>query len=192
MPSVQRVHNDFKNDRNILILMVSLDSGHALVDSYLGETGFTMPMVLDAKLGLASKFGVLGTPTTFIVNRQGNIIASGIGPIDFDLPICAAIGQMYERLDGSGYPNGLRAGQINPLARILGVVDAYCALTEARAYRDQMRADTALIELAAHPEWYDGDVVAALAKVAAAERDTDADPRPAQASADAGTPEAAA
>ena len=45
-----------------------------------------MPMVLDAKLGLASKFGVLGTPTTFIVNRQGNIIASGIGPIDFDRP----------------------------------------------------------------------------------------------------------
>ena len=48
-----------------------------------------------------------------------------VGPIDFDLPIREAIGQMYERLDGSGYPNGLRGEQIKPLARILGVVDTF-------------------------------------------------------------------
>ena len=43
-----------------------------------------------------------------------------IRPIDFDLPIGDAIGQMHERLDGSGYPNGLRGEQIGPLARVLG------------------------------------------------------------------------
>jgi PAS domain S-box-containing protein len=141
---------------------------------------------------ILTKPGRLDEAEMQVMRRHVEHALRVVGPIDFDLPICAAIGQMYERLDGSGYPNGLRADQINPLARILGVVDAYCALTEARAYRDQMGADTALMELAAHPEWYDVDVVAALAKVAAAERDTDADPRPAQASADAGTPEAAA
>jgi HD-GYP domain-containing protein (c-di-GMP phosphodiesterase class II) len=88
-----------------------------------------------------------------------------VGPIDFDLPVREAIGQMYERLDGSGYPNGLRGEQINPLARILGVVDAYCALTEARAYRDRLSAGSALLHLAENPAWYDVNVVAALQQV---------------------------
>jgi HD-GYP domain-containing protein (c-di-GMP phosphodiesterase class II) len=92
-----------------------------------------------------------------------------VGPIDFDLPVREAIGQMYERLDGSGYPKGVAGDQIKPLARILGVVDAYCALTEARAYRGQMSAGNALLHLAENPHWYDVNVVAALAQVVAAD-----------------------
>ena len=46
----------------------------------------------------------------------------------------------HERWDGGGYPDGL-AGDAIPLgARIVAVVDAYCAMTEPRPYR---RADTA-------------------------------------------------
>ena len=86
MPSVQRVHNDFKNDKNVVVLMMSVDSSRAPVDAYLAENGYTMPVVLDANIAVASKFGVLGTPTTFIINRQGNIVASSFGPLDFDRP----------------------------------------------------------------------------------------------------------
>ncbi|HLT02526.1 MAG TPA: HD domain-containing phosphohydrolase, partial [Geminicoccaceae bacterium] len=82
-----------------------------------------------------------------------------IGPIEFDLPIAETIGQMYERLDGSGYPRGLRGAQIRPLARILGVVDVFCALTETRAYRDQQSSGRALLHLAEHPQRYDVKVV---------------------------------
>jgi PAS domain S-box-containing protein len=114
-----------------------------------------------------------------------------VGPIDFDLPVREAIGQMYERLDGSGYPDGLRGEQIKPLARILGVVDAYCALTEARAYRDRLSASSALQHLAENPAWYDVNVVAALAQVVADGAAGD-DPALAQASAKACTPVAAA
>jgi HD-GYP domain-containing protein (c-di-GMP phosphodiesterase class II) len=76
---------------------------------------------------------------------------------------------MYERLDGSGYPNGLRGEQIGPLARILGVVDAFCALTEPRGHRRQMSAGKALLYLAESPSLYDVKVVAALAEVVAAD-----------------------
>jgi peroxiredoxin len=87
MPSVQRVHNDFKNNGNVVVLMISVDSSRAPVDAYLAENGYAMPVVLDANIQVASKFGVLGTPTTFIINRQGNIVASGFGPVDFDKPV---------------------------------------------------------------------------------------------------------
>jgi HD-GYP domain-containing protein (c-di-GMP phosphodiesterase class II) len=115
-----------------------------------------------------------------------------VGPIDFDLPVRDAIGQMYERIDGSGYPDGLRGEQINPLARILGVVDTYCALTEARAYRGQLSAGNALLHLAENPKRYDVSVVAALARVVAVPGAAGQTQARAPATADSGTPVAAA
>ena len=102
-----------------------------------------------------------------------------IRPINFELPVSEALGQMYERLDGSGYPAGLCAGQIRPLARILGVVDAFCALTEARGHRHEISAGKALLYLAGHPHLFDVKVVAALAEVIAAEDASAAGARPA-------------
>ena len=86
---------------------------------------------------------------------------------------------MAARLDGSGYPAGLCAGQIRLLARILGVVDAFCALTEARGPRHEVSAGKALLYLAGHPHLFDVKVVAALAEVIAADGAGDAGERPA-------------
>ncbi len=44
----------------------------------------------------------------------------------------------HEKLDGSGYPWGIRAPQLDGAARILAVVDIYDALTSARPYRPGM------------------------------------------------------
>ena len=44
----------------------------------------------------------------------------------------------HERLDGSGYPNGRRGAQIDPLASIVAVADVYDALTCERPYRHRL------------------------------------------------------
>ena len=41
----------------------------------------------------------------------------------------------HERLDGSGYPDGLRGDAIQPLVRILAIADSYDAMASARPYR---------------------------------------------------------
>lgn len=46
--------------------------------------------------------------------------------------------QHHERLDGSGYPNGLKGDAIHPLARITAIADMYDALTSVRCYRKSM------------------------------------------------------
>jgi HD-GYP domain-containing protein (c-di-GMP phosphodiesterase class II) len=97
---------------------------------------------------ILTKPGRLDEAEMRMMRRHVDHALEVVGPIDFDLPISQAIGQMYERLDGSGYPNGLCGEQIQPLARILGVVDVFCALTEARAYRRQLSAGKALLHLA--------------------------------------------
>ncbi len=44
----------------------------------------------------------------------------------------------HERYDGKGYPDGLKGEEIPELARIIGVADAYDAMTSKRSYRDPM------------------------------------------------------
>jgi putative two-component system response regulator len=49
----------------------------------------------------------------------------------------------HERLDGSGYPAGLRGDDVPLLAQIVGVVDVYDALTSGRPYRSALTPDRA-------------------------------------------------
>lgn len=53
----------------------------------------------------------------------------------------------HERLDGSGYPDGLRGAAIPLTATILAVADAYDAVTTARSYQPARPHDQALAEL---------------------------------------------
>jgi HD-GYP domain-containing protein (c-di-GMP phosphodiesterase class II) len=53
----------------------------------------------------------------------------------------------HERWDGSGYPHGLRGETIPVEARLLGVADAFDAMTSKRAYRSALSVDQALNEL---------------------------------------------
>jgi cyclic di-GMP phosphodiesterase len=53
----------------------------------------------------------------------------------------------HERLDGSGYPDGLRGDAIPLLAQVIGIVDVYDALTTARPYKQALARDRARAEL---------------------------------------------
>jgi HD-GYP domain-containing protein (c-di-GMP phosphodiesterase class II) len=53
----------------------------------------------------------------------------------------------HERWDGSGYPHGLRGETIPLEARVLGVADAFDAMTSRRAYRPALSVEQALTEL---------------------------------------------
>ena len=49
--------------------------------------------------------------------------------------ICNAALMHHERCDGSGYPNGLKAGEIDSYAKMVAIADVYDAMTSARVYR---------------------------------------------------------
>ena len=52
--------------------------------------------------------------------------------------------QDHERLDGSGYPFGLKSAQLNDLARMAGIIDVFCALTDRRPYKRTVAGHVAL------------------------------------------------
>ena len=92
------------------------------------------------------------------VEYARNILAE----IDFGLPILPAITQMFERLDGSGYPAGLTGEAICQNARILAVANTFCALMRPRSYRMAHDIAEALDILSSTPLRYDPEVVSAL------------------------------
>ncbi|HZX33157.1 MAG TPA: MASE3 domain-containing protein [Rhodocyclaceae bacterium] len=67
--------------------------------------------------------------------------------IDFPWPIAAAMRQHHERLDGSGYPDGLTGDAITLEARIIGAADVVEAMSSHRPYRPGLGIDAALAEL---------------------------------------------
>jgi len=67
--------------------------------------------------------------------------------LNFLVAARAGILHHHERLDGSGYPDGLAGDQIPLEARILAVIDAYDAMTSARPYRPAMSHEEAAAEL---------------------------------------------
>jgi HD-GYP domain-containing protein (c-di-GMP phosphodiesterase class II) len=72
----------------------------------------------------------------------------------------------HERLDGSGYPRGLAAGDLTLPMRVLAVADVYEALTAARPYRPALDEDEALATIRRDvPGRLDGDAYGALETV---------------------------
>jgi PAS domain S-box-containing protein len=70
-----------------------------------------------------------------------------IKDVQFPWPISQVVLEHHERLDGSGYPRGLRGDQILPEARILSVSDVVEAMSSHRPYRPGLGTEAALGEI---------------------------------------------
>jgi len=86
-----------------------------------------------------------------------------VAEVPFPWPVAEMILQHHERLDGSGYPNGLTGEEILPGARIVAVADVLSAMSAHRPYRPALGTDAAVAELQANRgRLYDEDAVDAL------------------------------
>ena len=67
--------------------------------------------------------------------------------VEFPWPVAEVARQHHERIDGSGYPQGLKGGEILLEARILAVADVVEAMSSDRPYRPGLGIDSALAEI---------------------------------------------
>lgn len=124
--------------------------------------GLSTDMLEDLRVGgELHDIGKIGTSDT-ILNKPGPLSAAEfvqikrhttdgeeiLKPIFRDRPsVLRIVRSHHERLDGSGFPDGLEGDTIPVEARIVAVVDAYDAMTTTRAYRPSRRPTEAVAEL---------------------------------------------
>lgn len=86
--------------------------------------------------------------------------------IQFPWPIARTVEQHHERMDGSGYPKGIKGEEILMEARILSVADVVEAMISNRPYRPGLGVDAALAEIVrGRGELYDHAVVDACLRL---------------------------
>ena len=124
--------------------------------TYLGQVG----MLLDVgKLRISQR----------ILNKRGNLT-----PAEFDEvkrhvqygleivessavvhpDVIAGVAQHHERLNGSGYPYGLKDEEISPVGKMAGIVDAFSALTSIRPYAEPVSPYSAMQQLQSWTDTY--------------------------------------
>ncbi len=88
------------------------------------------------------------TPEEFAIMKMHTVKGAEIVQTVPDLkPIIPIVRSHHERWDGKGYPDGLGGEAISPLARIVGIADAFDAMTSDRPYRKGMAAALAFEEV---------------------------------------------
>jgi putative nucleotidyltransferase with HDIG domain len=115
---------------------------------------------------ILSKPGKINQYEFSIIKNHCQIGYEILQRIDFPWPVTRAILQHHERLDGSGYPQGLTGEDIVLEARILGVADVVEAMSSHRPYRPALGLERALQEISqASGILYDPEVVDACLKL---------------------------
>ena len=100
MPSMQKLYNRLKGNK-FEMLAVSLDrDGKAAVKPFVDKNGYTFKILLDPEGKAAARYGVVSIPTTFIVNKRGEIIDKIIGGRDWSEE--AVIKRLSEEVQNGG------------------------------------------------------------------------------------------
>lgn len=112
--------------------------------------------------GLVHDIGKIAVPSEFLtkpsrlteqemalVRTHSAVGADLIKGIDFPWPIAEIVRSHHEKLDGSGYPAGLKGDEISVGARVIAVADMVEAISAHRPYRPALGLDRALQEVEA-------------------------------------------
>ncbi len=134
------------------------------------ELGWEAERIEGLRLGaLIHDIGKIYVPAE-ILNRPGRLTEAEfaiikshpevgydiVKDVEFPWPVAETIRQHHERLDGSGYPRGLKGEEIILEARILAVADTVEAMSSHRPYRPARGIEKALAEIERHRgDWYD-------------------------------------
>lgn len=115
---------------------------------------------------ILTKPSMLSTLEKEIIKTHCKVANDVLKNIEFPYPVAEIIYQHHERMDGSGYPRGLKGDEIAIEARIIGVADVIDAMASYRPYRPALGVDAAIEEIIKYRGvTYDPVVVDACLKV---------------------------
>jgi len=84
MPSLECLYRDFSSYSDFALLTVSTgERGKRSVEQFVAENSYDFPVLLDTENTASSAYGVSGLPSTFVIDRDGRIVWSHAGALDW-------------------------------------------------------------------------------------------------------------
>jgi len=115
---------------------------------------------------ILSKPGALTEAEFNLIKQHPEIGYNILKDVEFDWPIAQIVLQHHERIDGSGYPKGLRGGEMLPEAKVIAVADVVESMASHRPYRPSRGIDAAIEEITRNRDvLYDSDAVYACVRL---------------------------
>jgi HD-GYP domain-containing protein (c-di-GMP phosphodiesterase class II) len=115
---------------------------------------------------ILSKPGQLNAAELNLIRTHSMVGYNIIKDVEFPWPIARMVLQHHERLNGSGYPDGLSGDEILFESRILSIADVIEAMSANRPYRPSLGIHQAIEEICKNKyTLYDGDIVEACLKI---------------------------
>jgi len=102
---------------------------------------------INIPLEILNKSGKLSSAEYRLVQQHVTTCHELIKDIDFPFPLAEIVLQHHERLDGSGYPRGLKGREVMAEARVLAVSDVLESMASRRPYREALGIEKACDEL---------------------------------------------
>lgn len=80
---MERLYQRYKA-QGLVVIAISVDSEIAVVPPFVKQNKLTFPIGHDPKMALAERYGVRALPSSFLVDKKGNLAALAIGPRAWD------------------------------------------------------------------------------------------------------------
>lgn len=144
------------------------------------EMGYSLAECLEVeRAGILHDIGKIATPDVVLlkptslntleytlIKEHVNVGYEVIKEIPMFSKLADIVRDHHERCDGSGYPRGIKAKEIHPLALVMMVADTFDAMTTNRIYKGRKPVNEALEEIRSLAPWqYDKIVVEAASRV---------------------------
>jgi hypothetical protein len=86
LPSVNRLSGELR-DKGLAVLLVSFREDPGLVRRTVKERGYVAPTLIDQTGDVTGKlYGVWGTPTSYLIDRDGRLVGRAVGPHAWERP----------------------------------------------------------------------------------------------------------
>jgi peroxiredoxin len=83
MPAMERLYQRYRAN-GLAVIAISVDSEAVTVPPFVKQNKLTFAIGHDPKMALAERYGVRALPSSFLIDRKGNLAALAIGPRDWD------------------------------------------------------------------------------------------------------------